>query len=257
MRHAPSATNTAAKPNTKHARLRSALRRNASGNGCVSETGFNLTVLPILFGLIGFVEPCSIGSTLVAVKQIEMRAAGERISWTAVFAATRAMFIGLLGMLAALIGAAFLGLQRSAWFALGLIYIVVGLLYVTGRASVLMRSFGPSLTRLRTVRGSVVLGVLFGLNIPACAAPLIFALLGAAAAGGAAGATLARGFVSLALFGLALSLPLVAAVFFEPARKGLDWLAGLSRRVPIWTGCLLIALGLWSIWFALFVSIEP
>ena len=68
---------------------------------------------------------------------------------------------------------------------------------------------------------------------------------------------MARGFVSLALFGLALSLPLVVAVFFEPARRGLDWLAGLSRRLPIWTGLLLILLGSWSIWFALFVSIEP
>jgi len=224
----------------------------------VAEPGFiNLAVLPVLFGLVGFAEPCSIGSTLVAVKQIEMRAAGEKIAWTAIFAATRAVFIGVLGMLAAFIGAAFLGLQKTARFALGLIYIALGVLYVTGRIGMLMRSFGPNLTRLRTVRGSVVLGVLFGLNIPACAAPLIFALLGAAAADGASGATLARGFVSLALFGLALSLPLVVAVFFEPARRGLDWLAGLSRRVPIWTGLLLILLGSWSIWFALFVSIEP
>lgn len=216
-----------------------------------------MAVLPVLFGLLGFVEPCSIGSTLVAVKQIETRAAGEKIAWTAIFAATRAVFIGLLGMLAAVVGAEFLGLQKTAWFALGLLYIVLGVLYVSGRISMLMRSFGPSLTRLRTVRGSVVLGVLFGLNIPACAAPLIFALLGAAAADGAAGSTLARGFVSLALFGLTLSLPLVVAVFFEPARRGLDWLAGLSRRVPTWTGLLLIVLGVWSIWFALFVSIEP
>jgi cytochrome c-type biogenesis protein len=92
------------------------------------------------------------------------------------------------------------------------------------------------------------------LNIPACAAPLILALLGAAAAGGAAGATLASGFVSLAVFGLALSLPLVAAVLFEPARRALDWLAGLSGRIPVWTGAVLIALGIWSIWFGLVVE---
>lgn len=224
----------------------------------MSEFGFtHLAVLPILLGLLGFVEPCSIGTTLVAVKQIEARSAGDKIAWTAIFAATRAVFIGLLGMLAALVGAAFLGLQKTAWFALGLVYIVLGVLYVSGSISMLMRSFGPKLTRLHTVPGSVLLGMVFGLNIPACAAPLIFALLGAAAADGAAGSTLARGFVSLALFGLALSLPLVVAVFFEPARRGLDWLAGLSRRVPVWTGLVLIALGVWSIWFALFVSIKP
>jgi len=45
-------------------------------------------------------------------------------------------------------------------------------------------------------------------------------------------------------------LPLVAAVLFEPPRRALDWLADLSRRLPFWTGLLLIALGLWSIGFA-------
>jgi cytochrome c-type biogenesis protein len=103
----------------------------------------------------------------------------------------------------------------------------------------------------------VALGVLFGLNIPACAAPLLVALLGAAAADGASSRTLASGFGSLAAFGLALSLPLVVAVYFERARNALDRLAQLSRRVPRWTGLLLIALGAWSVWFALFVSIAP
>ena len=106
------------------------------------------------------------------------------------------------------------------------------------------------------IGGSVGLGVLFGLNIPACAAPLLFALLGAAAAGGAAGAPLASGFLALALFGLALSLPLVAAVLFEPARRALDWLASLSRRMPFWTGLLFVSLGLWSIWFGVFVNLK-
>lgn len=213
--------------------------------------------LPILFGLIGFVEPCSIGSTLVVVKQIEGQPAGAKIAQTATFAATRAVFIGLLGMLAAALGSALLGLQKAAWLFLGVVYIALGVLYLFGKAGVLMRSFGPGLARLRTVRGSVALGILFGLNIPACAAPLILALLAAAAAGGATGTTLASGFVSLGLFGFALSLPLVVAVFFAPARAALDRLAALSRRMPLWTGAMLVVLGAWSIWFALFVSITP
>lgn len=94
------------------------------------------------------------------------------------------------------------------------------------------------------------------LFIPACAAPLIFALLGAAVASGATGAMLAAGFASLALFGAALSLPLVLAVVFEPARRALDWLSDLSRRLPVWTGLLLIVLGMWSIGFALFVEVK-
>lgn len=218
---------------------------------------FNLVALPIFFGLIGFVEPCSIGSTLLMLKQIEARPMRAKIVQTVVFGATRALIIGLLGSLAAVLGSAFLGLQKAAWLVLGLVYVALGLLYLAGKASLLMRSFGPRLTQLRSVRGSVALGLLFGLNIPACAAPLILALLGAAAVGGASGAALVNGFVELALFGAALSLPLVLAVFFAPARRALDALAALSRRVPRWTGAVLLALGLWSVWFALFVTIQP
>ena len=217
---------------------------------------FNGVALPIFFGLIGFLEPCSIGSTLLVLKQIEGQPARARIVQTVMFAATRAVFIGLLGMLAALLGAAFLGFQKVAWLILGLVYIALGVLYLSGKAGVVMRSFGPSLARLRTVRGSVALGVLFGLNIPACAAPLILALLGSAAVTGTTGVALSSGFVSLGLFGFALSLPLVLAVFFAPARKMFDALAALSGRIPRWTGMLLVVLGIWSVWFGLFVSIK-
>ncbi len=98
-----------------------------------------------------------------------------------------------------------------------------------------------------------MLGLLFGLNIPACAAPLILALLGLAAAGGATAADNGGGFVSLAIFGLALSLPLVVAVLFAPARPLLDRMAALSHSMPRWTGAIFALLGLWSIWFALYV----
>ena len=216
----------------------------------------NLVALPVLFGLFGFVEPCSIGSTLALVKQIEERTPRQQVMQTMVFAVTRALFIGAAGLLAATIGSAFLGLQKGAWLALGVVYVAIGTLYMRGRAGMLMRSLGPSLARLRSVRGSVLLGLFFGLNIPACAAPLLLALLASAAAGSATGATLASGFVSLAVFGFALSLPLVLAVFFDPARRAMDWLAALSRRVPFWTGVVLVCLGAWSIWFGLFVSLE-
>lgn len=217
----------------------------------------SLVLLPVGLGLLGFVEPCSIGSTLVFVKVIEGKSASRKLAQVGIFAGTRALFIGLLGMLAALFGTAFLGFQRGAWIVLGAAYVALGVLYLLGRVRVLMVPFGPSLAHLADQRGSAVLGVLLGLNIPACAAPLIFALLGAAAAGGTAGITLVSGFISLALFGLALSLPLVFAVLFEPARRGLDWLAGLSRRLPFWTGLLLIALGAWSIGFGLFAHLKP
>jgi cytochrome c-type biogenesis protein len=216
---------------------------------------FQLVALPVGLGLLGFVEPCSIGSSMILVKVIEDQSAATRIAQVGVFALTRALLIGALGALAALIGTVFLDLQKGAWLLLGLLYIAVGTFYAVGKAGFLMRSFGPSLSRLVGLRGSIGLGLLFGLNIPACAAPLIFALLGAAALGGSVGGTVALGFVSLGLFGLALSAPLILAVFWERGRRLLDRLARLSVRVPIVIGLVLIGLGLWSVYFGLFVDL--
>lgn len=214
-------------------------------------------LLPIGLGLFGFIEPCSIGSTLVFIKVMEGKTATVKLWQVGVFTATRALFIGALGAVAVVVGSAFIGFQKAMWTGLGALYVALGLLFVAGRAGYLMTTLGPSLARIGEVRGSAALGLLFGLNIPACAAPLLFALLGAAAASGVSGATVANGFFSLALFGFALSLPLAAAVLIPAARRVLDWLAGLSRRIPFWTGIVLIGLGLWSVWFGLFVTPRP
>ena len=216
----------------------------------------NLVLPPVGLGLLGSFEPCSIGSTLVFIKYLEGKDARTRRMQVSLFAATRAIFIGLLGLLAAVIGTAFFGVQKAAWLLLGAMFVAVGLLFVRGRGAVPMTAMGPNLKSLSGVRGSIGLGLLFGLNIPACAVPLLVILLGSSAVHGATGGALVAGFVSLALFGLALSLPLVVAVLFERARRALDWLAGLSRRLPFWTGVLLVALGLWSIWFGLFARLK-
>jgi cytochrome c-type biogenesis protein len=215
----------------------------------------NLVVLPAGLGLLGFVEPCSIGATLVFIKYLEGKRASEKRLEVAVFAVTRAVVIGLAGILASLVGTAFLGMQKAAWIGLGMVYVMIGALYVGNRMQTLMVSLGPGLEALGNRRGPAVLGALFGLNIPACAAPLLGVLLTAAATRGAAAGTLAAGFISLALFGLALSLPLVLAVLLPTAARALDRCAALSRRMPLWTGLLLIALGLWSIGFALFAEV--
>ena len=214
-------------------------------------------LLPIGLGLLGFVEPCSIGATLVMVKVLEGQSAARQLAHMGLFAVTRAGFIGLAGALAAGLGTAFLGFQRAGWLLLGIVYAGLGVLFLAGMAGRLMVAVGPGLRRVGAARGSALLGVLLGLNIPACAAPLIFALLGASAAAGAAGGSALGGFASLALFGLALSLPLILAVLFAPTRRAIDRVARCTTQAPVWTGLVLIALGLWSIGFALFATIKP
>ena len=214
----------------------------------------NMALLSIGLGLFGFVEPCTVGSSVLFIKYIEGRDRAAKIFQASIFMITRAVFIGTLGAGAALFGALFIEFQKGGWLLLGIVYLLLGIVFMIGKGAFLSRSIGIGMSRLSGNRGSVALGVVFGLNIPACAAPLIFALLGATTLGSAANVT--GGFVSLALFGLALSLPLVAALFFKPVRRLLDRLAGLSVRMPFWTGVLFVVLGFWSIYFGLFVNLE-
>lgn len=221
-------------------------------------TAFTLSQLLLLslgLGLLGFIEPCSIGATLLFIKYLEGKSKRNAFVQVAVFTITRGIFIGLLGVAATALGGAFLTFQKSAWLVLGASYVLIGGLYLVGRTRLFVVSLGSNLALLSGQRGSAMLGIVFGLNIPACATPLLVVLFAAAAASGATGGTLVSGFILLAVFGLALSLPLVLAVLFDPARRLLDWLAKLSGRLPIWTGLLLISLGVWSIWFALFAKI--
>ena len=215
----------------------------------------NTILLPIAFGLFGFIEPCAVGATLFFLLTLEGRSDREKVRQVVAFTLTRTVAMGVLGVLAALIGSLFLGLQKAVWIAVGFLYVAVGLLYVTRRISILKKALGPSFASLGSARGSATLGVLFGLNVPACAGPLLLALLATAAAEGASGRTLLTGFWTLALFGFALSLPIVVAVLFPRARRFFDWLAAMSERLPVWTGLVFLMLGFWSIWFGLFVTI--
>jgi len=214
----------------------------------------NLALLAVGLGLLGFVEPCTVGSSVLFIKYVEGRERATKIYHAMIFTITRALFIGILGAGAALFGSIFIEFQKGGWLLLGIVYLLLGIIFLIGKGALLSRSIGIGMSRLSGKRGSIAMGVIFGLNIPACSAPLIFALLGATALGSAA--NVATGFISLALFGLALSLPLVAALFFAPARNMLDRLTGLSIKMPFWTGVLFVTLGFWSIYFGLFVNLE-
>jgi cytochrome c-type biogenesis protein len=108
----------------------------------------NLIVLPLGLGLLGFIEPCSIGSGLLFVQYVEGKTAAVKLAQALTFTVTRALIVGLLGAIAAFVGMAFIGFQRAGWLLLGAIYVALGIVYVTGKATVLMRTLGPrALTR--------------------------------------------------------------------------------------------------------------
>lgn len=219
---------------------------------------FSLFIAPLGLGLLGFLEPCSLGTSVLFVHYVEGKTAGEKATQAIIFTLTRAVVVGALGAVAAVVGASFFGFQKAAWIVLGVLYVALGGAYLLGWAAMFMRSLGPNLGRLSGNRGAVSLGILFGLNVPPCAGPLPFVILGTAAAGGAAGTMhAAHGFVSLAVFGLALSLPLTLAILWGPAARVLDWFATLSNRVPVIVGVILIALGALSIYQGFYVTLRP
>jgi cytochrome c-type biogenesis protein len=206
---------------------------------------WNIIILPFGLGLLGFIEPCTVGSSLLFVKYLEGKSPAGKLLETAAFTLTRALFIGSLGALAAFVGSAIVPLQRGFWILLGAAYLVLGAFYLARKEWMLMRIVGPRLPAGESARGAAALGVVFGLNIPACAAPLLGALMAASLGLG----SVLRGFIAMAVFGVALSLPLLLVVLWGSAREWLDRLAGLSKRVPVWTGVVFVVLGAWSIYF--------
>ncbi len=76
---------------------------------------FNILWLPLGLGLFGFIEPCSIGASLLFIKYIENKDTSNKVIQVSIFALVRALFMGVLGLLAIWLGTAFLGLQKGAW----------------------------------------------------------------------------------------------------------------------------------------------
>ncbi len=210
----------------------------------------SLVLLPVALGLLGFIEPCTIGGHLVFLDTQKDRTAVERGRAVASFVAVRALVAGLFGGLIAFAGQRLIGVQTGFWLIFGGLYLLVGLAFLTGRSGRILPRISLAPETWKRARAPHVLGAAFGLNIPACAAPILFGLLGLSASVG----SIAAGFAMMAIFGLALSAPLVlfAAVPALSARlAGLgDWLR--SRRWVL--GTIFVLLGAWSIWFGLYVD---
>ena len=140
--------------------------------------------------------------------------------------------------------------QTGSWVVFGGLYFLIGLAFLSSRADILRRNIDLTPAAWKSMQNPFVLGLAFGLNIPACAAPILFALLGLAATTG----TVSAGFVMMFLFGLALSAPLIVFGLMPSLSTWLNQ-AGQWMKSRVWlTGLVFILLGVWSIWFGLYVD---
>lgn len=197
---------------------------------------YQITLIPIAFGLLGFVEPCSIGANIIFLGYLESR--GSSKTWEAVkFTLTRALFLGAIGLAVGVIGQSLRIGAYSYSLVLGILYVVLGFIGVFWR----YRGSGLGsldLGRYLPKEGAVPLGVIFGLSAPACSLPLFLALIGLGAIKGAG-----IGFLTLFLFGLALSAPLLWIARSAKAGEALRRLGKLGSKIPYLSESMLILVG--------------
>ncbi len=209
--------------------------------------GLSLLVLAIGLGLLGFVEPCSIGANMVFLGHLREKGKGTRLRETAKFALSRSVVLGLFGLSISFLGSSVFAAQKGFWLLLGLLYLALGVAVILN-ARFRWGMFGRvSLRRLLPEREdrSLGLGLLFGLNLPACAYPLMLALLGPGAVSGPL-----LGFVALFVFGLALSLPLGPLAFSERTAKLFGRLSRFGGATPYVIGVVFLLLAAYVIYTA-------
>lgn len=199
-------------------------------------------LLPMAFGLVGSLTPYALGINAVFLGTVTGRPRAVRIGQWLLFALARAAFLTLLGLLFGLLGATVGDFVRGYQKVIAVGLIVLGALLVLSRWQ---RLSWPALSlseaQDRAHGGALALGAPFGLDIPACTSPLVIALLAQTVLIG----NYAAGALALFVFGLGMSLPLLAMTLAEGADR---WLVALSRRYRtafyVAAGGLLMLLGI-------------
>jgi len=198
---------------------------------------------PIGLGLLGFVEPCSLGANAAFLSYVAPLSGWRRVAETLTFTVSRGVFLGLIGAVAGAAGGAVLALQRWYIMALGVVFVLLGVLVLTGGTRYLPRLPGLGVGRLpRVPPAALLLGVVFGLSAPACATPLLAALVARSLPLGAAG-----GFLQMFVFGVAMSAPLMGFAVWRGWQQGLRRLSALRPYVPYLAGGALLLIGVYGI----------
>jgi cytochrome c-type biogenesis protein len=200
---------------------------------------YNAVLIPILFGLIGFFEPCSLGINIIFLNRIKGLNTAKKISETSIFSLVRGFLLALVGLSAAFIGSRIITIQTSFFMILGGVYILFGVFSILNKYKPIFK-FGINLTKYFQNKGSMALGFVFGLVIPACAIPLILALIGKSILLG----NLLEGFISLFIFGITLSLPLLVFSLFAKSNEIISRISEKGRQIPWLAGMVLIVVGL-------------
>lgn len=200
-------------------------------------TLIGLFVVPFVFGLVGAITPCALGINAVFLGYITGKPQPRRLWEWLLFALARAALLTVLGFAFGLLGQAVGNFVRGYQQFISWGLIALGALFILSRFRRLPLPY-LSLANDLTLTGNgsaLALGALFGLDIPACTSPLVFALLAQTMLVG----DWLFGMVALFVFGVSMSLPLLPLTMTEGADR---WLVEASR--PYKTAFYLVAGGL-------------
>ncbi len=85
------------------------------------------TLLPAFgLGLLGFVEPCTLGAHVLFLEGQRHRPAAQRMSAALVFLMARIVVMGGFGGLVVLLGQRLVGVQTGMWLVFGAVYLSLG-----------------------------------------------------------------------------------------------------------------------------------
>ncbi len=211
-------------------------------------TILTLLSLSLAFGLVGAFTPCALGINAVFLGYISGKPRRQRLVEWLGFALIRAVFLTALGLAFGLFGQLAGGFIRSYHALIGYLLIVLGGLFILSRFRALPLPnvhLVPALTDGSAGRGmgqtgALAMGVVFGLDIPACTSPLVLALLAQTVLVG----DYLFGTISLFLFAIGMSLPLLLVGGYEQANQ---WIMNTARRYGttfyVVAGGLLIMVG--------------
>jgi len=201
-----------------------------------------LMLVPLAFGLFGFIEPCSLGINAIFLNHINAFSRRKRILETLIFTFVRGSILALVGLSAAFIGRKFITVQSSLFLILGIVYVSLGLVIIF-KKYIPFLNFSIDFFKYFGNKKTISLGIIFGVIIPACSIPFIIALIGQAALT----QSLLEGFITLFVFGIALSLPLLVISMFDASNNIIQWLAKKAKNIPLITGIILILFGILTI----------
>lgn len=195
---------------------------------------------PLALGVVGAFTPCALGINAVVLAYLAGKGRATRLVQAGLITGVRALFLTALGLLFGLFG------QSVAAFVRGYQPLIALLIVAIGAAFVASAFVDLPMPRFRVLRpkggtgSALALGAVFGLDIPACTSPLVIGLLARTVLVG----DWASGAVTLFLFGVGMSLPLLAVSLFDGVNRGL--VEGARRwRTPAYVlaGGVFIALG--------------